>query len=40
MASFLDRDKFRDIQFTSLSEFKWCLERGGEIEFVWKNKTY
>ena len=40
MASFLNRDKFRELQFTSLSEFKWCLECGGEIEFVWKNKTY
>ncbi len=40
MASFLNRDKCRELQFTSLSEFKWCLECGGEIEFVWKNKTY
>lgn len=26
--------------FDSLSDFKWCIIHGGEIEFVWKEKTY
>ncbi len=27
-------------RFTTISDFKWCLKRGGEIEFEWKNKVY
>lgn len=26
--------------FESMSEFKFCLMRGGEVQFVWKGKQY
>ena len=26
--------------FTSISEFKWCMKCGGEVVFVWNGKTY
>ena len=29
-----------DNRFQSISEFKWCLMCGGEIEFRWNGKTY
>lgn len=29
-----------DNRFQSISEFKWCLMCGGEIEFCWNGKTY
>lgn len=28
------------MNFTSISDFKWCIYCGGEITFVWKNKTF
>ncbi|MFA9379902.1 MAG: hypothetical protein ACERKO_02465 [Acetanaerobacterium sp.] len=27
-------------RFSSISEFKWCVNDGGEIGFAWKGKTY
>lgn len=27
-------------RFESISDFKWSLHCGGEIEFTWKGKTY
>ena len=27
-------------RFETISEFKWCVECGGEIEFIWNGKTY
>lgn len=26
--------------FTSISDFKWCMKCGGEVVFVWNGKTY
>lgn len=26
--------------FESISDFKWCIKCGGEVEFVWKGKAY
>ena len=26
--------------FKSISDFKWCIERGGEVEFMWKGISY
>ena len=26
--------------FESISEFKWCVDFGGEVEFNWKGKCY
>jgi len=29
-----------DNRFKTISDFKDCLIRGGEVEFQWKNNTY
>lgn len=29
-----------ELQFESISDFKWCLKCGGEIEFDWHGKSY
>ena len=28
------------MNFKTISEFKWCINDGGEVEVVWNNKTY
>ena len=28
------------LNFETISDFKWCMEAGGEVEFVWKDKLY
>lgn len=28
------------MNFKTISEFRWCIHDGGEVEFVWNNKTY
>ena len=38
-------EKLSDIQqqnlnFQTISEFKWCMKAHGELEFVWNNKSY
>lgn len=27
-------------KFSTISEFKWCINDGGEVEFIWQGKTY
>ncbi|WP_312644327.1 DUF4417 domain-containing protein [Hydrogenoanaerobacterium sp.] len=27
-------------RFSTISEFKWCINDGGEVEFTWRGKTY
>lgn len=27
-------------QFVSISDFKWCVDKGGEIDFIWDGKEY
>lgn len=27
-------------KLNTISDFKWCVIHGGEIEFVWKDKIY
>lgn len=29
-----------DNRFKTISDFKWCINCGGEIEFSWNNKTF
>ena len=31
---------FEDNRFKTLSEFKWCVNDGGEVEFEWNGKSY
>ena len=28
------------MNFKTISEFKWCVCDGGEIEFIWNDKTF
>lgn len=32
--------KNEEDQFKTISEFKWCVDCGGEVEFQWKGKSY
>ena len=27
-------------RFTSISDFKWCMKWGGEVQFIWRGTTY
>lgn len=27
-------------KFETISDFKWCMKRGGEVQFEWNNKDY
>jgi hypothetical protein len=27
-------------RFITISDFKWCMRSGGEVEFLWNDKTY
>ncbi len=29
-----------DNRFKSISDFKWCMKCGGEVQFVWNGVTY
>lgn len=29
-----------ELQFESISDFKWCMRCGGEVEFTWNDKSY
>lgn len=37
MILFENRDELR---FENISDFKWCMKCGGEVEFIWKGKSY
>ena len=28
------------LNFPTISDFKWCMKSGGEVEFYWKGKVY
>ena len=28
------------LNFKTMSNFKWCMRYGGEVEFLWKEKFY
>lgn len=33
-------ERFEEDRFKTISDFKWCMKRGGEVEFEWNNKDY
>ena len=33
-------NSFEDSRFKTISEFKWCVNDGSEVEFEWKGKSY
>lgn len=33
-------NSLEDNRFKTISDFKWCMKCGGEVEFKWKSKIY
>ena len=33
-------NSFEDNRFKTISEFQWCVNNGGEVEFEWKGNVY
>lgn len=31
---------FDEYNFKTISDFKWCMKQGGEVEFEWNGKEY
>lgn len=40
MNTIVQTNSLEDDRFKTISEFQWCLKRGGEVQFDWDNKTY
>ena len=40
MRKMIGINSFEDNCFKSISDFKWCVNCGGEIEFEWKGRSY
>lgn len=40
MATVVGTNRFEDDRFQTLSEFKDCMRRGGEVEFEWNGVMY
>ena len=34
------RNTLEDNRFKTISDFKWCVECGGEVEFIWNGLKY
>ena len=35
-----ERNSFEEDRFQSISDFKWCMKRNGEVQFRWKGILY
>ncbi len=33
-------NSLEDNRFKSISDFKWCMKCGGEVQFIWNDITY
>lgn len=40
MAPFIGINSIEENRFKSISDFKWCMKRGGEVQFDWKGVSY
>ncbi len=40
MSAFVPPNSIEQNRFESISDFKWCMERGGEVQFDWKGVSY
>ncbi len=38
--TYVGTNSFEDNRFKTISDFKWCVNHGGEIEFEWKGLSY
>lgn len=40
MATLVGTNSFEEDRFKTISDFKWCMRRGGEVQFEWKGVMY
>lgn len=40
MHKIIGMNSFEDNRFKTISDFKWCVNNGGEVEFEWKGLSY
>jgi len=40
MENIIGHNTSEENRFKSISDFKWCVNGGGEVEFVYNNKTF
>ena len=40
MKTMVPSNTFEDDRFKTISDFKWCMKRGGEVQFEWNNTMY
>lgn len=40
MGSIVGQNSLEDNRFKTISDFKWCVNHGGEVELTWKDQTF
>ena len=40
MSTMVGTNSLEDNRFKSINDFKWCMKRGGEVQFDWKGVSY
>ena len=40
MSTIVGSNSLEDNRFKTISDFKWCVKRGGEIQFDWNGKSF
>lgn len=40
MKTIVPANTFEDDRFKTISDFKWCMKRGGEVQFEWNGVMY
>lgn len=40
MGTVVGTNSLEDNRFKTISDFKWCMKRGGEVQFNWKGVSY
>ena len=40
LSKIVQSNSIEENRFKTINEFKWCVNDGGEVEFIWNNITY
>jgi len=40
LSEILDANTLEERRFKTISDFKWCMKCGGEVQFLWNGKAY
>lgn len=40
MGTIIGPNSLEENRFKSISDFRWCMNRGGEVQFDWKGVSY